>query len=105
VPAPAWGNRRRQYVRALYIRCPVRHSIEVARSRNRRFADGHELSADINPVRFEKSLYDLIRGLRHHKGNEKEYIQKTLKECRAEVRSQDMGMRSYSSRRSISNTF
>ena len=41
--------------------------------------------------RFEKSLYDLIRGLRHHKGNEKEYIQKSLKECRAEVRSQDMG--------------
>jgi hypothetical protein len=41
--------------------------------------------------RFEKSLYDLIRGLRNHKGNEKEYIQKTLKECRAEVRSQDMG--------------
>ncbi|PTB79829.1 hypothetical protein M440DRAFT_1327183, partial [Trichoderma longibrachiatum ATCC 18648] len=40
---------------------------------------------------FEKSLYDLIRGLRNHKGNEKEYIQKTLKECRAEVRSQDMG--------------
>lgn len=41
--------------------------------------------------RFEKSLYDLIRGLRNHKGNEKEYIQKSLKECRAEVRSQDMG--------------
>ncbi|PCD40841.1 hypothetical protein FGRA07_02112, partial [Fusarium graminearum] len=40
---------------------------------------------------FEKSLYDLIRGLRNHKGNEKEYIQKSLKECRAEVRSQDMG--------------
>lgn len=42
-------------------------------------------------ARFEKSLYDLIRGLRNHKGNEKEYIQKSLKECRAEVRSQDMG--------------
>lgn len=41
--------------------------------------------------RFEKSLYDLIRGLRNHKGSEKEYIQKSLKECRAEVRSQDMG--------------
>lgn len=41
--------------------------------------------------RFEKSLYDLIRGLRNHKGNEKEYIQKSLKECRAEVRGQDMG--------------
>ncbi|TFB04686.1 AP-3 complex subunit delta [Trichoderma ghanense] len=43
--------------------------------------------------RFEKSLYDLIRGLRNHKGNEKEYIQKTLKECRAEVRSQDMDLK------------
>ncbi|KAG5951292.1 hypothetical protein E4U53_003430 [Claviceps sorghi] len=42
---------------------------------------------------FEKSLYDLIRGLRNHKGNEKEYIQKSLKECRAEVRSQDMDVK------------
>ena len=48
-------------------------------------------SADHIARRFEKSLYDLIRGLRNHKGNEKEYIQKSLKECRAEVRSQDMG--------------
>jgi AP-3 complex subunit delta-1 len=40
---------------------------------------------------FEKSLYDLIRGLRNHKGNEKEYTQKRLKECRAEIRGQDMG--------------
>ncbi|KAG5996505.1 hypothetical protein E4U43_002840 [Claviceps pusilla] len=44
-------------------------------------------------TRFEKSLYDLIRGLRNHKGNEKEYIQKSLKECRAEVRSQDMDVK------------
>jgi AP-3 complex subunit delta-1 len=43
-------------------------------------------------ARFEKSLYDLIRGLRNHKGNEKEYIQNCLKECRSEIRSQDMGM-------------
>ncbi|KAI1312846.1 adaptin N terminal region-domain-containing protein [Xylaria venustula] len=42
---------------------------------------------------FEKSLYDLIRGLRNHKGNEKEYIQNCLKECRAEVRSQDMDLK------------
>ncbi|KAH8733291.1 adaptin N terminal region-domain-containing protein [Ilyonectria robusta] len=42
---------------------------------------------------FEKSLYDLIRGLRNHKGNEKEYIQKSLKECRAEVRGQDMDLK------------
>lgn len=42
--------------------------------------------------RFEKSLYDLIRGLRNHKGNEKAYIQNSLKECRAEIRGQDMGL-------------
>lgn len=41
--------------------------------------------------RFEKSLYDLIRGLRKHKGSEREYIQNCLKECRAEIRGQDMG--------------
>lgn len=50
---------------------------------------GH--GAALTVRRFEKSLYDLIRGLRNHKGNEKEYIQKSLKECRAEVRGQDMG--------------
>ncbi|KAG5929411.1 hypothetical protein E4U42_005983 [Claviceps africana] len=48
---------------------------------------------DLKCARFEKSLYDLIRGLRNHKGNEKEYIQKSLKECRAEVRSQDMDVK------------
>ncbi|KAK3946056.1 putative ap-3 complex subunit delta protein [Diplogelasinospora grovesii] len=42
---------------------------------------------------FEKSLYDLIRGLRNHKGNEKEYIQNCLKECRSEIRSQDMDVK------------
>ncbi|KAL8409616.1 hypothetical protein RB594_007894 [Gaeumannomyces avenae] len=42
---------------------------------------------------FEKSLYDLIRGMRNHKGNEREYIQNCLKECRAEVRSQDMDLK------------
>lgn len=41
--------------------------------------------------RFEKSLYDLIRGLRNHKGNEAEYIQNSLKECKVEIKSQDMG--------------
>ncbi|CRG89865.1 AP-3 complex subunit delta [Talaromyces islandicus] len=40
--------------------------------------------------RFEKSLYDLIRGLRSHRGSEAEYIQNSLKECRAEIKSQDM---------------
>lgn len=39
---------------------------------------------------FEKDLYALIRGLRNHKGNEREYIQDSLKECRREIRSNDM---------------
>lgn len=42
---------------------------------------------------FEKSLYDLIRGLRSHKGNEREYIQDVLRECRKEVKSQDMNLK------------
>lgn len=42
---------------------------------------------------FEKSLYDLIRGLRNHKGHEREYIQNCLKECRAEIRGQDMDLK------------
>lgn len=42
--------------------------------------------------RFEKSLYDLIKGLRNHRGAEDEYIQDCLRECKAEVKSQDMGM-------------
>jgi len=42
---------------------------------------------------FEKSLYDLIRGLRSHKGNERAYIQDALRECRKEIRSQDMNMK------------
>ncbi|KAI1818049.1 adaptin N terminal region-domain-containing protein [Poronia punctata] len=43
--------------------------------------------------RFEKSISDLIRGLRSHKGNEKEYIQNCLKECRSEIRSQDLDLK------------
>lgn len=39
---------------------------------------------------FEKDLYSLIRGLRNHKGNEREYIQDSIKECRKEVRGSDM---------------
>ncbi|KAI1498570.1 AP-3 complex subunit delta [Biscogniauxia marginata] len=42
---------------------------------------------------FEKSLYDLIRGMRNHKGNEKAYIQNCLKECRSEIRSQDLDLK------------
>ncbi|KAF2168906.1 hypothetical protein M409DRAFT_65261 [Zasmidium cellare ATCC 36951] len=39
---------------------------------------------------FEKDIYQLIRGLRAHKGNEREYIQDSLRECRKEIKSQDM---------------
>ena len=39
---------------------------------------------------FEKDIYQLIRGLRAHKGTEREYIQECLKECRKEIKSQDM---------------
>ncbi|PYH47283.1 putative AP-3 complex subunit delta [Aspergillus saccharolyticus JOP 1030-1] len=39
---------------------------------------------------FEKSLYDLIKGLRSHKGAEDEYIQESLRECKAEIKTQDM---------------
>ncbi|KAF2876105.1 armadillo-type protein [Massariosphaeria phaeospora] len=42
---------------------------------------------------FEKSLYDLIRGLRNHKGSEKEYITESIKECRKEIRSNDMDLK------------
>ncbi|KIW01744.1 uncharacterized protein PV09_06920 [Verruconis gallopava] len=42
---------------------------------------------------FEKSLYDLIRGLRNHKGSEREYIASSLAECRKEIRSQDMNLK------------
>ncbi|KAK4137999.1 Adaptor protein complex AP-3 delta subunit [Trichocladium antarcticum] len=51
------------------------------------------MCAGILPSRGSKSLYDLIRGLRNHKGNEKEYIQNCLKECRSEIRSQDMDLK------------
>ncbi|KAL8941586.1 MAG: hypothetical protein Q9211_001769 [Gyalolechia sp. 1 TL-2023] len=42
---------------------------------------------------FEKSLYDLIRGLRNHKGGEREYIQNSLRECRTEIRGSDMDLK------------
>lgn len=42
---------------------------------------------------FEKSLVDLIRGLRGNKGRESEYMQGAIKECRSEIRSQDMDVK------------
>ncbi|KAF2112369.1 armadillo-type protein [Lophiotrema nucula] len=42
---------------------------------------------------FEKSLYDLIRGLRNHKGTERQYIQESIQECRKEIRTNDMDLK------------
>lgn len=42
---------------------------------------------------FEKSLYDLIRGLRNHKGTEREYIQESIRECRKEIRGSDLDLK------------
>lgn len=62
-----------------------RHSNHVSR------VQSASLRSLFTSSRFEKSLYDLIRGLRNHKGNEREYIQHSLRECRAEIRGSDMG--------------
>jgi AP-3 complex subunit delta-1 len=43
---------------------------------------------------FEKSLYDLIQGLRRHKGSEASYIQESIQECRKEIRTNDMDLKS-----------
>ncbi|KAI1519027.1 AP-3 complex protein [Pyrenophora tritici-repentis] len=45
------------------------------------------------PSSFEKSLFDLIRGLRNHKGSEREYIAESIKECRKEIRTNDMDLK------------
>lgn len=42
---------------------------------------------------FEKSLFDLIKGLRQHKGNEKAYIEHSLRECRREIKGSDMDLK------------
>lgn len=42
-------------------------------------------------ARFEKDLYDLIRGLRNHKGSERAYLRDSIRECRKEVKGSDMG--------------
>lgn len=39
---------------------------------------------------FEKSLYDLIRGIRSHKGAEDKYIQSALAECKREIKSTEI---------------
>ncbi|KAF9241221.1 hypothetical protein DTO006G1_9284 [Penicillium roqueforti] len=50
---------------------------------------GAPIRTDLDTM-FEKSLYDLIKGLRGHKGGENEYIQSSLRECKAEIKTQDM---------------
>ena len=42
---------------------------------------------------FEKSLVDLIRALRAHKGHEGEYIQSAISECRREIRTNDLDVK------------
>ncbi|KAJ8611891.1 hypothetical protein MRB53_037687 [Persea americana] len=42
---------------------------------------------------FEKDVLQLIRGLRAHKGQEREFIQSALRECRKEIKSQDMDLK------------
>lgn len=42
---------------------------------------------------FEKNLTDLIRGVRANKNQEKKYIQKAILECRHEVKSQDLNIK------------
>ena len=56
------------------------------------FGDPLQFFIHADWYRFEKSLYDLIRGLRSHKGTEREYIQSSIRECRAEIRGADMGV-------------
>jgi hypothetical protein len=81
IPPPRLFSQAREgYILCSHVRV---HFPALASS----FANGFCLSL----CRFEKSLYDLIRGLRNHKGNEAEYIQNSLKECRTEIKSQDMG--------------
>lgn len=59
--------------------------------------------ADQSLDRFEKSLYDLIRGLRSHKGNERQYMLDSLKECRNEAKSQDIGVHFYPRQKQLAN--
>jgi len=39
---------------------------------------------------FEKTLNDLIKGIRAHKGSEAKYIDSALTECQKEVKSKDL---------------
>ena len=39
---------------------------------------------------FEKTLTDLIKGIRAHKGSEAKYIDTSIGECRKEIKSKDL---------------
>jgi len=42
---------------------------------------------------FEKSLNELIKGIRAHKGSEAKYIDAAIADCRKEVKSKDMDIK------------
>ena len=43
---------------------------------------------------FEKSVTDLIRGIRANKKNEEQYIQQSLKEIQSEIQKSDLDVKS-----------
>jgi AP-3 complex subunit delta-1 len=42
---------------------------------------------------FEKSLTELIKGIRAHKGSEAKYIDSAIGECRKEIKSRDLDIK------------
>jgi AP-3 complex subunit delta-1 len=42
---------------------------------------------------FEKSLTELIKGIRAHKGSESKYIDSAIGECRKEIKSRDLDVK------------
>jgi AP-3 complex subunit delta len=42
---------------------------------------------------FEKTLTDLIKGIRAHKGSEAKYIDSSIGDCRKEIKSRDLGIK------------
>ena len=39
---------------------------------------------------FEKTLNELIKGIRAHKGSESKYIESAIEECRKEIKNKDL---------------
>ena len=42
---------------------------------------------------FEKTLTDLIKGIRAHKGSEAKYIDSSIGDCRKEIKSKDLDIK------------